>query len=263
MQSRKHPKTNRSNRQRQGQRRINGATAQRTNTTYNYGRALVPQLPREFEFSSAYNTYDIRATNTTPSVKIFGLMDFYNQLPSYAAAFYQIYKFARINAVTVHCECIATTAPPMIIAATVLPYSQANSSLVDPHFIASRPRAVSKVTGGSAGTSKVTWTKTWKTTEELGQLNYSDSAWQSYSEAISVTPSPDNPFICIATDSLSSADTWGAMIRMKVTYHMQFFELQDTGLTTKRSNSQKPKAVREEMDDETDSFQSKRNRRRD
>lgn len=201
------------------------------NTNPHYARALVPKLPREMEFSSMYSTYDIRLANTTPSVQVFGLIDFYNQLPSYAASFYQIYKYARINAVTLHAELISTGAEPMIIAADILPYSQATSTLVDPHFIASRPRAISKISGTSTGMSRVTINRTYKTAECLGQLNYSDSAWQSYSEAISVLPDANHPFICVAIDSVLATATWSADVVYRITYHMQFFELQDPSLT--------------------------------
>jgi len=213
----------------------NSAVARQThtviNTTAHYGKATYPKLPREMEFSSKYSTYDIRLANTTPSTNKFGLIDFYNQLPAYAASFYQIYKYARINAVTVEAEVVCTGTEPIIIAADVLPYSQANSSFVDPHFIASRPRAISKITGSSTGMSRVTLRKTWKTAEALGQLNYSDSAWQSYSEALSVLPDPDHPFICISIDSVLGSATWAADTVYHVTYHMQFFEQQDPALT--------------------------------
>jgi len=159
-------------------------------------------------------------------------MDFYNQLPAFAASFYKIYKYARINAITVHVEVVSLGAEPIIIAADVLPYSQANSSLVDPHYIASRPRAISKITGTSTGMSKITLQKTWKTAENTGQLNYSDSAWQSYSEALSVLPDPDHPFVCVSVDSVLGSATWTADTVYHVTYHMQFFELQDPALTT-------------------------------
>jgi len=235
------------------------------NTTEHYLRDIVPALPREFEFSSKYSTYDIRLANTGPSVKIFGLMDFYNQLPSFAASFYQIYKFARINAMHLHAE-VVSTGVPVMIAADILPYSQANSALVDPHFIASRPRAVSKVTGSSTGMSKVTLNKTFKTAENLGQLNYSDSAWQSYSEALSVTPNPDNPFLCVAIDSINAADEWAADTVLRITYHMQFFELQDPSLTDtpetyrekKRKCTEKHSAGHRSIKDLDDSFRSRR-----
>jgi hypothetical protein len=201
------------------------------NTNPHYARALVPKLPRELEFSSMYSTYDIRLANTTPAVRIFGLIDFYNQLPAYAASFYQIYKYARINAITLHVELVTTGTEPMIIAADILPYTQANSTAVDPHFIASRPRAISRICGASAGMSRVTLNRTYKTAESLGQLNYSDSAWQSYSEALSVIPDPDHPFLCISMDSVNAAGIWGADAAYRITYHMQFFELQDPSLT--------------------------------
>lgn len=159
-------------------------------------------------------------------------MDFYNRLPAYAASMYQIYRFARINAVHLHAELVATGTSPMLIAASVLPYVQANSSSVDPHQLASRPRAISKTSGQSTGMSRVVLNKTYSTSEELGQLNYSDSAWQSYSEALSVIPNPDNPFIVVSVDSLNASDTWSATVTYKLTIHMQFFELQDTSLTT-------------------------------
>ena len=197
----------------------------------NFPRAIVPALPQEMQFSSKYSTYDIRLANTGPSVKIFGMIDFYNQLPSYAASFYQIYKYARINALHLHLETVSTDVAPIIVAADILPYTQANSASVDPHFIASRPRAISRICAGSTGTSKTTLSKTWKTAQSTGQVNYSDSAWQSYSEALSVTPDPDHPFLCIAIDSVNAADTWAADTVIRVTYHMQFFELQDPSLT--------------------------------
>lgn len=214
-----------------GKRTVAHETHGTYNTTAHFSRALVPRLPSEFEFSSKYSTYDIRIANTTPSTYVFGLMDFYNQLPAFAASFYQIYKYARINAITAHVEVVCTGTEPVIIAADVLPYSQANSSLVDPHFIASRPRAISKITGSSTGMSRVALQKTWKTAENTGQLNYSDSAWQSYSEALSVLPDPNHPFICISVDSVLSSATWAAEAVYHVTYHMQFFELQDPSLT--------------------------------
>lgn len=160
-------------------------------------------------------------------------MDFYNMIPSYAASVYQIYRFARINAVHLHAEMVSTGTAPMLIAASVLPYVQATSTLVDPHQLASRPRAISKTSGSGTGMSRVVLNKTYSTSEELGQLNYSDTAWQSYSEATSVTPAPDNPFIVVSVDSLASGDTWAATVTYKLTYHMQFFELQDVSLTTK------------------------------
>ena len=212
-----------------------GQTSKQTHGTYNttshFSRALVPQLPREFEFSSKYSTYDIRLANTSPSTQVFGLIDFYNQLPAYAASVYQIYKYARINAIHVQVELVSTGTEPMLVAMDVLPYSQATSTFVDPHFIASRPRAVSKICGTSTGMSRVLLNKTYKTAESLGQLNYSDSAWQSYSEALSVLPDPDHPFVCVSVDSVLASGTWAADIVYHVTYHMQFFEQQDPSLT--------------------------------
>ena len=213
-----------------------GQTSKQTNGIFNTNahmtRALVPQLPREMEFSSKYSTYDIRLANTTPSTFVFGLIDFYNQLPAYAASFYQIYKYARINAIHVQVELVSTGTEPLLIAMDVLPYSQATSTFVDPHFIASRPRAVSKMVGTSTGMSRIMLNKTYKTAESLGQLNYSDSAWQSYSEALSVLPDPDHPFVCISVDSVLASATWSADAVYHVTYHMQFFEQQDPSLTT-------------------------------
>jgi hypothetical protein len=231
------PRAKRVNRKkRQGGRRkgkagVANQTHQVINTTVHYGKATYPKLPREMEFSSKYSTYDIRAANTTPSTRLFGLIDFYNQLPAYAASFYQIYKYARINAITLEVEVVCTGTEPVIIAADILPYTQANSSLVDPHFIASRPRAISKITGSATGMSRVSLRKTWKTAECTGQLNYSDVAWQSYSEALSVIPDPDHPFLCVSVDSVLSSGTWAAEVVYHVTYHMQFFEQQDPSLT--------------------------------
>ena len=244
------------------------------NTTSHFPKAIYPKLPQEMEFSSAYSTYDIRAANTTPSVQIFGLIDFYNQLPAFAASFYQIYKYARINAVTVHVELVSTGSEPLIIAADVLPYSQANSSLVDPHYIAARPRAISRIVGGSSGASRVVLRKTWKTAETLGQLNYSDSAWQSYTEALSVLPDADHPFVCVAVDSVLSSATWAGEAVYRVTYHMQFFELQDPSLTLTPEDfhTQRVEAKDEDGDANErakakasvgdDSFRSRANRRK-
>jgi hypothetical protein len=234
------------------------------NTIQHYPKARYPPLPREFEFSSKYSTYDIRLANTTPATKVFGLLDFYNQLPSYTASVYQIYKFARINAITLKVEVVCTGTEPVIIAADILPYSQAISTSVDPHFIASRPRAISKITGSSTGMSKATLSKTYQTAECLGQLDYSDSAWQSYSEAISVLPNADNPFLCISVDSVLSTGTWAAEIVYHVTYHMQFFEQQDPSLTETPESYQdrrKNRFVEERKSSLDDSFKSRPSRR--
>lgn len=100
--------------------------------------------------------------------------------------------------------------------------------------------------------SRVTIRKTWKTAEALGQLNYSGEAWQSYSDAISVLPPADNPFICVSVDSVLSTGTWAASVVYHVTYHMQFFQLQDPALTITPTEFAQRRQEEEEMAEKPD-----------
>ena len=231
------------------------------NTVYSNPRCIFPSLAREFEFSSSYCRYDIRAANTTPAVTLIGLVDFYNQLPSYAALFYQVYRYARINAVNLSCELVATGSEPLIMAASVLPYYQAHSTALDVLQLATRPGAISKISGASAGTSRVIMSKTYKTAEELGQIEFAPDAWQTYADALNTTSmNVNHPYIAVGVDSINPVATWAGTIRIKATYHMQFFELQDLGLTDQVKITTKPDVRRQEPMDE-ESFSSRRSRR--
>jgi len=138
---------------------------------------------------------------------------------------YEIYRYARITAVHIQMEVTNTGSVPLAIATATLPF--ASISLTgSPLALMERPRSVFKSCAGSGGVSKAVIRKLFHSFDELGNPTYDHKYWVDVTQAASATPQDTNePAIACAVGALDETSTWAAIVTYRITYHIQWFEL--------------------------------------
>jgi len=188
--------------------------------------AFYPGMPRQFQVSLT-NTVTVSANRTGSLNTQFGLFDWLSSNPGYAPELYAIYKYARITGVKIETEVINTSATvPLVAVMAPMPSSDV-SAFLTAQQVSERPRSITRTIGTSSGMNKVRLVKSWSSLQELGQPTYDRSHWLTVSQLSALSPvNPDSPVICLSVGPVLSAGTWTALINVRVTYSVQFFDLE-------------------------------------
>ncbi len=83
----------------------------------------------------------------------------------------------------------------------------------------------------SYGNNKIRLAGTWDSFDQLGNPSYTRDTWQTVTQAASTSIDIDHPVIYVRVSSVG-LDTQPASIKLKVTYHMQWFDLEFVSLPT-------------------------------
>jgi len=128
--------------------------------------------------------------------------------------------------VKVEAETINTSAIPLLCSMASMPASDVSAFLTTQQ-VAERPRALTRTIGTTSGMNKTRMVKTWYSLRELGQLTYDRSHWLTVAQLTSLSPvNPDSPVVCFSLAPILSAATWTALVNLRVTYSVQFFDLE-------------------------------------
>jgi hypothetical protein len=224
-------------------------------------QSFYPGMPRQFQVSLT-NSVTVSANRTGSLNTQFGLFDWLSSNPGYATELYAIYKYARITGVKIETEVINTSATiPLLAVMAPMPSSDV-SAFLTPQQVSERPRSITRTIGTSAGMNKTRLVKSWSSIQELGQPTYDRSHWLTVSQLSALSPvNPDSPVVCLSIAPVLSAATWTALINVRVTYGVQFFDLEqpsyddasflkaETTSIKSRPLSHPPSSRKEEMDE--------------
>jgi len=159
-----------------------------------------------------------------------GLFNYLNQLPLYAAALYQFYKYSRIRRVDVEVQLngqTGGTAYGIDLALGRLPYAEFTSAL-DTDLVAQTSGAVHSKSGLYGG-RPITLRKSYDCENILGNRAAGVEVWQTYAQASSGTPTDVQlPLAVFAMASTPNIGTFNASVTISVYYHVEFFELDAT-----------------------------------
>lgn len=193
---------------------------------YTVPSQLAPRMPREFSVSTSWfdNVTISAAAGSTQNIGVFGLFEMLNQRPFYTAQFFTLYKLCRITAVEVHFEVITTGTTPVKMVMVSCPYNESAS----PSEAIERPRSLYRTVGGSGGMNRGVLRRLYHSQIEQGNPVYDTSHWFNATQSVSTTPQDLNG-ACVKTwvSTLDGVSNWSAEISWRVTYHLQFFDLEN------------------------------------
>ncbi len=155
--------------------------------------------------------------------RTFGLFEPLNQRPYYMNEFFTIYKYARITAATVQLEVVSTSSTPLKMVMVVTPWDE----IISPTEAIEKPRSLYRTVGGSSGVSRGFLRRTYHTQQEQGNPVFDKQHWFTAAQSILTTPQ-DQQGVTVKTlvSTLDGVSNWSAEVSFKVTYHVQFFDLE-------------------------------------
>jgi len=188
-------------------------------------------MPLQFQVALPYRqSTELSLSSGVNRAYVIGIADYLNQLPIYAAQLYQMYRYSRIDRVDIKLEINAVpggTAYGFDVAIGRIPYSE-YSSTMSPDLLAVTTGAVWGK-GGLYGNRPVILSRSFDSQNALGNLVFGEEYWQTYSQAITSTPTNTNkPVIALAVGATPSVGTLNASMSWQVTYHIEFFDLDAT-----------------------------------
>ena len=200
--------------------------------------ARFPAFPRQLQFHSSWNSVTDVELNTGYSyTERVGLFDFINKQPMYSQTMYSIYRYCRISAVAVDLEVAPEytgTGRQNSIEAVLAPIPNAQA-LASPAMTDLRSvRDNRYVLCPSFGANKIRLRGTWNSFDQLGNPTYTRDTWQTVTQAASTSIDIDHPVIYVRVSSVGM-DTQPVSIKLTVTYHMQWFDLEFVSLPVSTS----------------------------
>lgn len=164
--------------------------------------------------------------------KAYGLFDYLNQLPFYAATLYQLYRYTRINRVEVNLMVTAIpggTAYGAEAAIGRVAWSDFSTSM-DPKVIAlTRNAKFTKI--GLYGGTATKLQSSWCSQNVLGSPVYGEEVWQTLSQATSTSPTDGNKPVIVCALGATGNGTINLSVSFEVFYHIEFFDLDSTPFT--------------------------------
>ncbi len=166
----------------------------------------------------------------TASAYRFGLTQFWNQLPAYAAELYSVWRLARIVYTHVHVECspASTQLVPFQAMTAVVPASEYPLSYSSLGRLTTSRRATAS---GFGGMDKLVLDAGYATNHQLGVNALTERGYQqSYSEATSTTALiADTPVVQLLFSQYNGSNITLAYATIVVDVDVEFFELQNPG----------------------------------
>lgn len=161
-----------------------------------------------------------------------GLFDFIGKQPMYSQTMFSIYRYCRIAAVAVSLEVAPEytgTGRQNSIEAVLAPIPNAQA-LASPAMVDLRSvRGAKYKLSPSYGNNKIKLRGTWNSFDQLGNPTYTRDTWQTVTQAASTSIDIDHPVVYVRVSSVG-LDTQPASIKLTVTYHMQWFDLEFVSL---------------------------------
>lgn len=197
---------------------------------YSYRPAVGPTralpMPRELSVCLK-NTDYMQFYPSSPSfvVQIFGMTEFLAYRPLYCLEMYQIYKYARITAVSFELRVTnqSTTIPLMMSVGTVA-YSDASG--ITPDRFWERTTTVRKQVSVQGGIDRGVLKRTFVPQDVLGQPYLDQKYWIDVSQSASTTPVDANePVILYCVSGLNGTGFGACTMNWDIKYHIQFFDL--------------------------------------
>jgi len=164
---------------------------------------------------------------------------------------FQIYRLARIKAISISMEIINTSNTPLTATLCCLPLTIAQG-VTDPRNISSIPGSITKQVGIATGMSRSRIVRTFVGEKELGQSALSGKEYsQSFSEALLPAVESDFPAIYSGVISTVTSASWTGVVNYVYTWHIEFTEY-TTGLTGSIDPRKQEKAVTKDSFDQED-----------
>lgn len=225
----KHGKRNRQRNTRKGNGKSTGYN-QKPAGMYSYKPAIGPTraLPMPRELSVALDNTDYMAFNpSSPSYvfQIFGMTEFLSYRPLYLLELYQIYKYARVTAVTFEFRVTnQSTTLPVMMAIGTSAYSDASGMTPDRFW--ERTTTIRKQVSVQGGLDRGVLRKTFVPQDILGQPYLDQKFWIDVSQSASTTPVDTNePVILYCVSGLNGSGFGACTFNWKIRYHIQMFDL--------------------------------------
>jgi hypothetical protein len=152
-------------------------------------------------------------------------------LPLYIDAFYQIYDWSIIKQVDFEFTAINLDSVPYDIVLGVVPYYQAASITLDQ--LKETNGSVVKSLGLSTGQSRSVIRKSFNVAHHLGVNSTTRQLWLNISDARSTTPmDTGHPAVVFKAGPITTGAVSGLSVTTKITFHIEFFELQIPAIST-------------------------------
>lgn len=185
-------------------------------------------MPKTIKLMLTYrNSVELSLTSGVNRSYSYGLLEYGNQLPLYAAQLYQLYKYSRIYRVDIETQANAVpggTAYGFDIALGRMTWDECGSGAISPDTVALTNGAVHGKGGLYMG-KPITLRKSFDSERELGNPIYGVDSWQTYIQAQTVSGTPFNPWAVIAVASTPSTGSVNVSMTTTVAYHIEFFSL--------------------------------------
>jgi hypothetical protein len=206
-----------------------------------------PLVPTQFHVKLPWTQ---RTVGTNP-IGIQCLTAYTDNLPLYIDAFYQIYDWSMIKQVDFEFTAINLDSVPYDIVLGVVPYYQAASITLDQ--LKETNGSVVKSIGLSTGQSKCVIKKSFNVAHHLGVNSTTRQLWLNIVDARSTTPADTgHPAVVFKAGPITTGAVSGISVTTKITFHIEFFELQIPAISTLKiqKNMEARKEDEESMNDD-------------
>jgi hypothetical protein len=185
---------------------------------------MAPKLPAEFSVSLVNTDYDSLAVASF-ATRRFGIVEFLSYRPLYCLELYQIYKYARVTAVTIELKVVNTsTTIPIVVALGQCPY--ADSAGLTPDRAWETPGTKRQVVSVQGGLDRATVRRTFVAQDCYGQPYLDQKYWIDVSQSASASPIDQNePIAYYVISDMAGSGPIACKVDFKTTFHIQFFDL--------------------------------------
>ena len=184
------------------------------------------------------------------------MFDFIGQLPNYAATCFELYRYCRICAVDVQLQVAPEytgTGRQNSFESVLAPLPNAEAIVPPPITLLRNIRGAKYKLSSALGQNRVNLIGHWKSFDQLGNPAYDKDTWQTLVTSAVTTIDDEHPVILAMVRTLG-ADTQPVAVSLRVTYHMQFFDLEIPGWDAQGLTNGVPKAVNFEEEEDDRSF---------
>lgn len=174
------------------------------------------------ELSVALRSYDsTSASGSATFAASYGLVEFLNIRPLFAAQLFTIYRYCKITAVDIDFTIVNAGAVPLQVAVGYVPQTLAGAMTQE--RLTEKAGSIRRLISATGGMDRVTIRRTFNVEEVLGEPVLS-KYWFDATQSVSATPIDTNePVISICGAPYAGNIT--ASLSTVVTFHCQFFDL--------------------------------------
>lgn len=181
-------------------------------------------LPNELSVALRSTQFYSRAAASTYSKYNNGMMELLGAAPGYSAQLYQIYKYARVTAVSIRVEIQNESTQSLL--AVLAPCAYSDISAVTVNELSQIPTAINRTVGPTAGFSRCVVNHTYDPFYVYGQRVNTNTFFMSYSQSIAAVPLDQlSPLITLMVGPADGVSSVAFNLQLTLVYHLQYFDL--------------------------------------